>query len=173
MADIATQLPEVHVMPGEVYVAQQPAIVKTVLGSCVSVTFWSARLGIGALCHGVLPHGPAGITVPDGYRFVDFAIRELVSQLETAGALRIELQIKVFGGADVLPHFAKSKRETVGQQNWKAALETLHEQNLEITASDLGGEKGRILQFNTENGEVLLRRLSHFTEHLTGRAERQ
>jgi chemotaxis protein CheD len=166
MPETTMQLPEVHLMPGEIHVARRPAILKTVLGSCVSVTFWSERLGIGALSHGVLPLCPEGIRAPEGYRYVDFAICDLLRQFEAAGALRSELQIKVFGGADVLPHLAHSGRETVGHQNWKAAVQTLHAQNLEIMASDLGGEAGRILQFHTDSGDVLLRRLAQFSEHV-------
>ena len=45
---------------GELYLARSPAILRTMLGSCVGVTFWSPRLGAGALCHGVLPRCPRG-----------------------------------------------------------------------------------------------------------------
>lgn len=153
-------------MPGEIHIARRPAILKTLLGSCVSVTFWSERLGIGALSHGVLPLCPQGVSAPEGYRYVDYSIQYLLGQFEAAGAHRDELQIKVFGGADVLPHFAKSKRATVGHQNLRAALQTLNDQKLEILASDLGGETGRILQFHTGSGEVLLRRLAHFNDQV-------
>ena len=171
MPELALQLPEVHIMPGELHIARRPAILKTVLGSCVSVTIWSARLGIGALSHGVLPLCPDGITGPEGYRYVDFSTDYLLRQFDAAGAHRYELQIKVFGGADVLPHFDR-KKATVGHQNWRTALQTLHDQNLDILASDLGGETGRILQFHTDSGDVFLRRLAHFNEQVEDRRHR-
>jgi hypothetical protein len=62
--DMMTAPPKYSVQPGELYLARKPAILRTILGSCVSVTFWSARLGAGALCHGVLPRCPAGATGP-------------------------------------------------------------------------------------------------------------
>ena len=37
----------------------QPAILRTMLGSCVGVTFLVPRLGVGALCHPMLPRCPA------------------------------------------------------------------------------------------------------------------
>ena len=58
MIETAAELPEVYLQPGEVYLARSPTILKTVLGSCVGITFWVSRLGIGALCHGVLPRSP-------------------------------------------------------------------------------------------------------------------
>ncbi len=164
MADIETELPEYYLQPGEVHLARSPAILRTVLGSCVGVTFWSPRLGMGALCHGVLPRCPPGLPAPEGYRYVDFAICDLARQFEAFGALRGEVQIKVFGGADVLPvHSAMSWRATVGHQNWHTALEVLRDQSFTVLASDLGGAVGRTIQFHTGTGEVLLRRLSHLT----------
>jgi chemotaxis protein CheD len=48
-------LREVYVQPGESCLVSEPAIIRTLLGSCVGVTFWVPRLGIGALCHAMLP----------------------------------------------------------------------------------------------------------------------
>ena len=164
MAESKIEIPEYYLQPGEIHLARSPAILKTVLGSCVGVTFWSPRLGIGALCHGVLPKCPPGVRNPEGYRYVDFAITDLGRQFENFGALRGEVQIKVFGGADVLPvHSNLSWKATVGHQNWYTALEVLRDQSFTVLASDLGGSVGRTIQFHTGTGEVLLRRLSRLT----------
>jgi chemotaxis protein CheD len=169
MPERETELPEFYLQPGEIHVARGPAILKTVLGSCVGVTFWSPRLGLGALCHGVLPRCPPGLPAPEGYRYVDFSICELAQQFEKLGAIRGEVQIKVFGGADVLPvHSSMSWRATVGHQNWHRALEVLRDEHFTILASDLGGSVGRTIQFHTGTGEVLLRRLSHLTREDEG-----
>jgi len=164
MADIDVAMPEIYLQPGEIHLARSPALLKTVLGSCVGVTFWSPRLEIGALCHGVLPRCPPTVVSPEGHRYVDFAILELVRQLEMFGVRRDALQVKVFGGADVLPVSATHPwRKTVGYQNWHRALEVLFEQQLAVMASDVGGSVGRTIQFHTGSGEVLLRRLSRLS----------
>jgi chemotaxis protein CheD len=164
MTTTEIELPLVYLQPGEVHLALSPAILRTVLGSCVGVTFWSARLGAGALCHGVLPRLPQAMTHADGYRYVDFSIRDLAQQFDRLGARRDEIEIKVFGGADVLPvHPSNAARITVGRQNSQTALEVLREESLAVLASDLGGPVGRTIQFHTGNGEVLLRRLSRST----------
>lgn len=161
MSSFASVLPEVHLQPGEVYLASTPSILRTILGSCVGVTFWSPRLQLGALCLGVLPRCPRGARAPEGYRYVDFAIRELLRQMENLGALRGEMQIKVFGGADTLPVAPVGRsRQTVGRQNGETALATLRQENLTVLISDLGGLAGRTIQFHTGTGEVLLRRLT-------------
>ncbi len=163
------ELPEIYLQPGEAHLARVPAVLKTLLGSCVGVTFWSPRLGAGALCHGVLPRCPRGTVGIEGYRYVDFSIRNLLQQFEELGAVRGEIQVKVFGGADVLPVEAIGRaKQTVGQQNWCTALEVLERENLTILAKDLGGAVGRTIQFHTGTGEVLLRRLDHLTRKRRG-----
>lgn len=160
MIEIAADLPQVYLLPGEFHLARNVAILRTVLGSCVGISFWIPRLGIGALCHGVLPKCPRGITGNEGYRYVDFAIRDLARQFDESGASRGEVQVKAFGGGDVLPVLSGvSRRATVGTQNWKVALEVLQDEGFGLAARDLGEKVGRVIQFHTGTGEVLVRRL--------------
>ncbi len=128
MIEPAPILPDLNLQPGELYLAREPAILRTILGSCVSVTLWSPRLGAGALCHGVLPRcpqaWPPNSNAADGYRYVDFSIRHLARQFDALGARRDEVEVKLFGGADVLPANREGK-PTVGALNCQAALEVL------------------------------------------------
>lgn len=164
MVEIEIQLPEVYLQPGESYLAREPTIIRTILGSCVGVTFWSSRLRVGALCHGQLPRVPkkssAGLTLAEGRRYVDFAVRDLARQFNELGVSRTETEIKLFGGGDVLVVSEKGAlKPTVGKLNCESALEALLNEGFEVTASSLGGHSGLNIRFNTSNGEVLLRRL--------------
>ena len=166
MVQVESNLQEVYLQPGEVYLARKPAVIRTILGSCVGITFWSARLGAGALCHALLPRCPkagrSGTNVADGYRYVDFAVRDLARKFEKLGVQRSELQVKVFGGADVLPvSDPGAQRATIGRQNCETAIEALQAEGFEVTASSLGGTSGRSIQFFTDTGEVRLRWISH------------
>lgn len=157
-------LPDLNLQPGELYLAQTPAILRTILGSCVGVTFWSERLGAGALCHAVLPRVPrilpSGFTCSDGYRYADFSIRYLAQQFDALGANRDEVQVKVFGGADVLPLLRQGTgKPTVGSLNAKTAIAVLAEEGFRVLAQDLGGTRGRRIHFHTGTGEVLVYRL--------------
>lgn len=169
MLDSALILPDLDLQPGELYLARSPAILRTILGSCVGITFWSARLGAGALCHGVLPKcpcpRPSTFSDSEGHRYVDFSIRYLAQQFDTLGARRSEMAVKLFGGADVLPvTTALPTRPTVGAQNCQTAIEVLAKEGFTVSASDLGGVRGRRIHFHTGTGEVLLQRLAAWSE---------
>jgi chemotaxis protein CheD len=159
------ELLEIYLQPGEMFLARDPAIIRTLLGSCVGVSFWSARLGIGALCHALLPRCPEGCTLdvkPEiGYRYVDFAIRDIARKFDRLGARRPEVQVKLFGGADVLlGGSGQAVRATVGSLNCETALDVLRAEGFQIAASSLRGTVGLKIHFNTGNGEIRLCRLN-------------
>ena len=91
-------LPEVYVQPGRVATGAQPAILRTLLGSCVGITFWSSAAGRRALC--AIPccravrQPAARSSLAAGRRYVDFAIRDLARQFDALGARRGEVQVK-------------------------------------------------------------------------------
>lgn len=154
---------DIHLQPGELQLVSRPAIIRTILGSCVGVTFLHSRLGLGGMCHPMLPCRPAKPSArhnsAQNTRFVDFAIQEMARQLNALGAPREEVEVKLFGGADVLPVHNATTRPTVGRLNCEYALRTLEEEGFEVAASSLGGKRGINIRFDTRTGEVLLRRL--------------
>jgi chemotaxis protein CheD len=163
MVAIEDTLREVYLQPGEAYLAQEPMIVRTVLGSCVGVVFWAPRQGYGGLCHPMLPQIPKGQAGQMGQhqarRYVDFTIRDMAASFEALGVKRHELRLKLFGGGDVLLVSGVNSRPTVGKLNCEMALRVAEEEGLEVIASSLGGTSGLHIQLQTATGEVLLRRL--------------
>ena len=157
-------LPDIYLQPGESCLVREPAVLRTVLGSCVGISFWNGRLGIAALCHPMLPTFPtrrnASLAVAGGRRYVDFTIRDLACQFDALGAARSEFEVKLFGGGDVLTVSNADSRPTVGALNCEAALRVLHNEGFSVTASSLGGTSGLQIRFNTLTGDVLLKRLN-------------
>lgn len=153
-------LPEIYLGPGELVVAREPAILATILGSCIGVSFWCSRLRVGALCHSVLPvcprTGAGEIDSAVGNRYVDFCIRSLASQFDRLGARRIEVQVKIFGGSEVNFSSHGGARPTVGRLNTEAAIRVLADERYVVAASSVGSRFGRRIRFNTGSGEVQL-----------------
>jgi len=163
MAAVDPECLDVYVQPGESHLVRGPAVLHTVLGSCVGVTFRHEGLEIGALCHPMLPHRPCHVRgqldVAAARRYVDYAIRDLAAQFDSLGAKRAEIEVKVFGGADVLQVRDDALRPTVGRANREMALEVLRSEGFQVMAQQLGGPVGFHIDFYTATGEVRLRRL--------------
>ena len=157
-------LTEIYVQPGESRVVREPAILRTLLGSCVGIAFRIPRLGVSALCHPMLPRFPVNhaltLTRSAGRRYVDYAIRDIARQFDALGARREEVEVKLFGGGDVLLMADSKARPTVGRLNIEVAMKVLGEEGFAVSASSLGGKRGINIYFNTETGEVLLERHS-------------
>ena len=157
-------LPEFYVQPGESRLVSKPTILRTLLGSCVGIAFRVPRLGAGALCHPMLPCFPAksaaNLNRSAGRRYVDFAIRDLARHFDQLGARRDEVEVKLFGGGDVLLIAKDAARPTVDRLNIEVAMKVLEEEGFAVTASSLGGKRGVNIRFNTQTGEVLLQRHS-------------
>ncbi len=171
MIQLATALPEVNLQPGELHLARSPMILQTILGSCVGVTFWSKRVGAGALCHGVLPRRPKdwppGAPAAQGHRYVDFSIQYLAREFDALGASRTEVEVKVFGGSDVLPiSETRGAKPTVGALNSQTALEILELEGFRVLAYDLGGKRGRKIHFHTGTGMVDVYKLNAWNQTL-------
>jgi chemotaxis protein CheD len=149
----------IYLQPGEWQVVRTPAILKTLLGSCVGITFRAPRLGASAMCHPMLPHYAARSRFNSNRaatgRYVDSVIDELARAFDRLGARRGEIEVKLFGGADVLA--TSGKRATVGKMNCDAAMRVLDEQGFRLSASRLGGTHGISIEFHTKTGEVRLR----------------
>jgi chemotaxis protein CheD len=162
MTATAAELPEFYLQPGEWRIVRSPSILKTVLGSCVSVTFHAPRLAASAMCHPMLPTQTAKPVVRsdpvEGRRYVDYVIREIAREFDSLGAARGEVEVKLFGGADVLASSRKSA--TVGTMNAETALRVLEDEGFQVLASCLGGSRGIFIEFHTGTGEVLLRKLA-------------
>ncbi|MBJ6723142.1 chemotaxis protein CheD [Geomesophilobacter sediminis] len=153
----------VFLKPGELYFSAQPAVVSTLLGSCVAVTMFSRRKRIGAICHALLPscRGEERCGERDelGGKYVECCVPMMLQELETRGVTRREIEAKVFGGADMFS-VSVGGRAGVGTQNADIALKLLQEAGIRVVSQDLGGTSGRKLFFHTHTGEVFLKTLS-------------
>ncbi len=162
-AILDTDLPVVNLNPGELFVAREPTLITTLLGSCVSVCLFCPRQQTGAMCHGVMPVR-ADLSMEDSFRFVESSVRYMVEILTHGDVLcpNAGLVAKIFGGADVLAvHFGPATNaRSIGSLNIKAAREALARYNVSVAVEEVGGVCGCKLFFYSHTGEVLLRRFS-------------
>lgn len=151
-------IPYVYLLVGQGGLYTKPTLVQTVLGSCVSVTFYCTKRHWGGIFHALLPRMgdfPGRRTEGDHFRYVDASIWYLLRKFSKAGIAPGSLECKVFGGASPL----HQKCDTAaGLRNVEAAMDVLAREGIMVSASSVGGNDGRKLYFRTDTGLVLQKR---------------
>lgn len=141
---------------GEGGVYPKPTVVTTVLGSCVSVTFFCRAKKVGGIFHAILPtitSKEKHNSIINDYKYVDNAINHIVHSFYRRSVKAKQIEAKVFGGAEgAFKGIIKP-----GANNIITAYETLAKHNIKIVASDVGGETGRNLIFVSDTGEVFIK----------------
>ena len=163
MTNAATALTQFRLKPGELLIMEEPGEVTTVLGSCVAITFFSARRGLAAICHAMLPD--PGLRAQDAetrpFKYLTLAVPAMIDAFRREHVPLGEIDIKMFGGANVLGQGDPAPNsQSVGPANIRMARLLLSRESLRIRASNVGGRRGRKIVFNTLSGEVFHKHLS-------------
>jgi len=145
----------VKVAMGGVAFAKNPAVLETLLGSCVGIAVWDRTTGYGGLAHIVLPDSDGSTSAPG--KFADTAVVHLRKTLVAKGADPFGFRAKMAGGAKM---FGPASKENIGARNIEATIACLAEAKIPIIAQHVGGDAGRVIQFSLINGamNVMVRR---------------
>ncbi|OGR05158.1 MAG: hypothetical protein A2511_06265 [Deltaproteobacteria bacterium RIFOXYD12_FULL_50_9] len=156
------QISHVFLKPGEMYLTRHPAVIQTVLGSCVSVIFYNARISAAAMCHALLPRCKEGSYCDEGgvvtYRYVDSSVNRMLAEFSKLGISGQDIEAKLFGGASMFEkEKANEPSRLIGNQNVVMARQLLDQAGVNLVSFDTGGYQGRKLFFKSDTGEVLVK----------------
>lgn len=149
----------VNIGIGELYVASEPTVISTILGSCVSVCLFDPVSKVGGMNHMLLPGSPDMKEFNESARYGINAMELLINGLLTNGAKRHNLKAKVFGGGHVFNGAGFREVFTPGKDNTKFTFSFLEDENLPIESYNVGGNFGRKIYFESDTGEVLMKRV--------------
>jgi chemotaxis protein CheD len=145
---------------GDVCVSKEPAVLQTILGSCVSTCLWDEKGGVGGMNHFMLPQTVRNLAHPP-YLGPE-SIEKLVHELLRIGADIHGLRAKLFGGGRVLRGL--NQNPDVGKDNVIEARKVLKGYGIpimkEFTCSDFGIK----LIFHTATGRAFLKKLEDIQE---------
>lgn len=160
--DEANQLTVVKLYSGDYYATAKPGeMIMTILGSCVAACVRDPQLGIGGMNHFLLPgesHYDTNSLDPSA-RYGAFAMEKLINEILKLGGKRDRLEVKVFGGANVI-----NNSSMIGAKNVDFIRRYLKEEGLRIAKEDLGGTHPRRLHYYPDTGKVMLRSLKRKEE---------
>jgi chemotaxis protein CheD len=150
---------EIFLQPGEYFVGDADYRVRTLLGSCVSITLWHPRRHVGGMSHFLLAsRGGRQIAELDG-RFGEEAMWLLLRDLVRADVAPPECEAKIFGGGDMFPNQTRTSAMNVGQKNGEMARRLLRGYGIPIVSESLFGIGHRQVIFDIASGHVWSRQV--------------
>ncbi len=152
----------VSISPGQFYVTDQDILIGTTLGSCVAACIRDRLSGIGGMNHFLLPYygNDPGNADFESARYGAYAMDMLIKEVINLGAVKKNLEAKVFGGGNVSGYYSTLD---IGKNNAKFVRQYLNEKSINITAEDLADFQGRTIYFSPRSGKVWVRKLAVVT----------
>jgi chemotaxis protein CheD len=143
---------------GEVQVIQGDAQFGCVgLGSCVAVLVADAEAQVAGVANVMLPKASPQAPGDRPAKYADTGVPHLVEMLERLGGERSRMKACLVGGAQVMHGQSPHLMLDFGARNAQAARQSLEAIAIPVIADDLGGDQGRTLFFDTQNGNVTVR----------------
>jgi chemotaxis protein CheD len=140
---------------GELKTARHPSsLVVYGIGSCVILALYDQKNKIGGFSHIMLPDS-SGIEqekIKPG-KFADTAVPMLYEKMAEEGAYKSKLTAKIVGGAEMFPP-TEDFSNKIGLENVDAIKAALKKLRIPILAEDTGGNRGRSLEFDLNNGTL-------------------
>lgn len=134
--------------------------IRTILGSCVSITLWHPQARVGGMSHFLLP--TRGLVVPEAQfngRYGDEALHLVFKDLKAAGVDPAQCEAKIFGGGNMFPNQTSNGFVNVGQRNGQAARALLNKHGIEVVSESLFGMGHRQIIFDISKGNVWSRQV--------------
>lgn len=159
---VPAQMIDILLQPGDFYfTCDRNTRIRTLLGSCVSVTFWHPRLRIGGMSHFLLPSRKSNSSAPTGLhldaRYANESFLLFARELKQLSLPASQFQTKVFGGAQMFDSGTNSAG--IGDLNIVAARRGLEQLGLTGTSEHVGGQGHRNLIFELWSGDVWVRQV--------------
>jgi chemotaxis protein CheD len=150
---------DIFLQPGQYHVGGAGCRIRTLLGSCVSITLWHPVMKVGAMSHFLLPGRNVGWPSEPDARYGEEAMWLMLRDLVRAGANPLECSAKIFGGGNMFPEHAKSGTSSVGERNGNAARAMLQRHGIRVASASLFGEGHRQIIFHVASGHVWARQI--------------
>lgn len=143
-------------------VSKAPDLLTTLgLGSCVGITLYDKQTKVVGMAHIMLPSSKEIKNNENKAKFADTGIEELLNQMIKAGANKSNLVAKIAGGSQMFNFNTNNDTLKVGERNVIATKEKLKEVGIKIVAEDTGGNFGRTIVIDSEDGSLQVRTIGH------------
>ena len=152
-----TGKPQHFLKAGAVFVALNPTIISTILGSCISVCLFDKKLHYGGMNHFIFPSIDKENKALATAKYGNIAIEILIQTFYHHGSKKENLVASIVGGA-----FIKSSDLSLGasKKNIISAKKELQKFEVKIISEDTGGNKGRRLFFLSNENKLIIQEVN-------------
>ena len=153
-------LPTHRIVVGDVFASREPAMVGTILGSCIAACLYDEEAGVGGMNHFLLPethHDDGPLTT----RYGVHAMERLINELLSIGARRARLKAKVFGASTV-----GNFKTDVQANNARFIRTFLEKEGIPVLGERLLGQAALDVRFRTDTGQAFVRTVSKASREL-------
>jgi len=114
---------------------------------------------VAGMSHIMLPNNHEGKDVKKLGKYADTAVPKLIEDLIALGALKSRLKAKMAGGAQMFSVPGKNSASflAIGERNIETTKKMLEQYGIPLVASDVGGNKGRSVEFYTDNWIMIVK----------------
>ena len=129
------------------------------LGSCVGVCIYDIDTRIGGLAHIMLPtesafKGNSGVSL----KYADVAIPKMVDEMLLMGCQKRNLRAVVVGGGNMFINSTTPLEQSIGFRNQESVKSILSSLAIPIVAEDIGGNMGKTVYFDLNDGDVYVKK---------------
>lgn len=152
----ASPITNIFLLPGEYVVGGAGHRIRTLLGSCVSITLWHPERKIGTMSHFLLSSRNQDKKTKLNSRYGAEALELMLVELRAMGVDPTECQAKIFGGGQMFPGASHG----IGRQNGEEALRLLQAHGIRVVSESLYGVGHRSIIFDVNSGDVWSRHVA-------------
>ena len=127
------------------------------LGSCIGIAIYDRVKKIAGLVHIMLPDSKQFKNIVNPLKYADLGIESLVNQMIDNGCRKENMTAKIAGGASMFNFPDKKIISDIGKRNSLAVVEIINKLSIPIIGQEVGGNKGRTMIFESEDGSVLIK----------------
>jgi len=145
---------------GDIVVAKHPVVLTSLgLGSCIGLVIYDDIAKVAGMSHIMLPNNHEDKDVKKLGKYADTAVPKLIEDLIALGALKSRLKAKMAGGAQMFSIPGKNSASflAIGERNIETTKKMLEKYGIPLVASDVGGNKGRSVEFYTDNWIMIVK----------------
>lgn len=127
------------------------------LGSCIGIALYDKERKVAGLVHIMLPDSSNFKNIANPLKFADLGVESLFKEMLAYGCKTVNMTAKIAGGASMFNFSDKKVLSDIGKRNSEAVVNAIKKLSIPIVGEDVGGNKGRTMIFESEDGTVTIR----------------